>query len=64
VRTGPTANDPVFPQCGSFWGGAASTFYWVDPAGETSGVVMTQVFGGDVKSYWLAMMKEIYGASR
>jgi CubicO group peptidase (beta-lactamase class C family) len=63
VRTAPTRASPAFPQCSAFWGGAGSTFFWVDRAGETSGVLMTQVFGGDVKSYWLAMMKELYGPS-
>ncbi len=62
VRTQPTAADPPFPKCGYFWGGAASTYFWVDPAGQTSGVLLTQVFGGDVRSFWLAVMREIYGS--
>jgi len=61
VRTQPTATHPVFPECGYFWGGAASTYFWIDPAGQTSGVLMTQVFGGQVRSFWLAIMREIYG---
>lgn len=61
VRLTPTATPPVFPRCGYFWGGAASTFFWVDPAGQSSGVMMTQVFGGDVRPYWLAAMKILYG---
>jgi CubicO group peptidase (beta-lactamase class C family) len=60
VRLAPTADTPVFPRCGYFWGGAASTYFWVDPAGQTSGVMMTQVFGGDVRPYWLAAMRIIY----
>jgi CubicO group peptidase (beta-lactamase class C family) len=63
VRTLPTAAEPPFPECGYFWGGAASTYFWVDPAGQTSGVLMTQVFGGEVRSFWLAVMREIYGPS-
>ncbi|WP_299329464.1 serine hydrolase [Parasphingopyxis sp.] len=62
VRLNPTAEAPVFPQCGYFWGGAASTFFWIDPAGETSGVIMTQVFGGDVRSYFLEAMRILYAA--
>ncbi len=60
VQAGPTSKDVPLPECGAFWGGAASTFFWVDPKNEISGVVMTQVFGGDVKSYWLEMMRFIY----
>lgn len=60
TRMAPTATTPVFPHCGYFWGGAASTFFWIDPAGDVSGVLMTQVFGGDTSSYWLAIMREIY----
>lgn len=60
VRTAPTAERPIFPSCAYFWGGAASTYFWVDPLSQSSGVLMTQVFGGDVKSYWLAMMERLY----
>lgn len=62
TRMAPTRQTPAFPQCGYFWGGAASTFFWIDPAGKTSGVLMTQVFGGDASSFWLAIMRELYGA--
>lgn len=61
TRIEPTNMGPAFPQCGYFWGGAASTFFWIDPAGKTSGVLMTQVFGGDSSSFWLAVVREIYG---
>lgn len=62
VRTAATSEEPVFPRCAAFWGGAASTYFWIDTASETSGVLMTQVFSGDVRSYWLAMMENLYGA--
>ncbi|MFT6437588.1 MAG: CubicO group peptidase (beta-lactamase class C family) [Candidatus Azotimanducaceae bacterium] len=60
VRIAPTQDEPVFPECGLFWGGASSTYFWIDPANNVSGVLMTQVFGGDVKSYWMAALKSIY----
>lgn len=50
----------AFPQCGSFWAGAASTYFWIDPVNEVSGVLMTQVFGGDVRSVWLAVLDALY----
>lgn len=45
-----------------FWGGAASTYFWVDPARRLSGVVMTQVFGGDVAPFYVDMLKAIYAS--
>ncbi|MDQ3079063.1 MAG: beta-lactamase family protein [Pseudomonadota bacterium] len=60
VRESATGVSPIFPRCGAFWGGAASTFFWIDPAGRTSGVMMTQMFGGDVRNYWLEIMRTIY----
>lgn len=60
VRTAPTTTSPTFPQCGFFWGGAASTFFWIDPQGQTSGVMMTQVIGGDVRQYYLALLEALY----
>lgn len=44
-----------------FWGGAASTYMWADPARGLSGVVMTQVFGGDVGAFYIDMLRAIYG---
>jgi CubicO group peptidase (beta-lactamase class C family) len=41
-------------------GGAASTFFWIDPANRISGVFMTQVFGGDAKSFWLEAIRGLY----
>ncbi|MEO1169473.1 MAG: serine hydrolase domain-containing protein [Pseudomonadota bacterium] len=64
VKLGPTETTPVFPQCGYFWGGAASTSFWIDPAGETSGVIMTQIFGGDVKSYRIELLRILYGETQ
>ncbi|HZF79909.1 MAG TPA: serine hydrolase domain-containing protein [Rubrivivax sp.] len=43
-----------------FWGGAASTYFWVDRARGISGVVMTQVFGGDVSPYFVELLNVIY----
>ncbi len=48
------------PVNGYFWGGAASTYFWVDPARRITGVVMTQVFGGDVMPYYLEMLDALY----
>lgn len=45
----------------SFWGGAASTIFWVDPQNGTSGVILTQVFGGDFRAAYLAMIDAWYG---
>ncbi len=64
VRTAPTGQPPIFPRCAYFWGGAASTYFWVDPLSQSSGVLMTQVFGGDVKSYWLAMIERLYARKK
>jgi CubicO group peptidase (beta-lactamase class C family) len=44
-----------------FWGGAASTYFWVDPARRLTGVVMTQVFGGDVGPFYLDILRAVYG---
>jgi CubicO group peptidase (beta-lactamase class C family) len=43
-----------------FWGGAASTHFWVDPSRGLTGVVMTQVFGGDVSPYFVEMLRTLY----
>ncbi len=48
------------PKNGYFWGGAASTNFWVDPARNLSGVVMAQVFGGDVMPFYLDIMDTLY----
>lgn len=45
-----------------FWGGAASTFFWVDPERRITGVLMTQVFGGDVAPYFVELLKTLYAA--
>lgn len=56
------AKAPVaVPINGYFWGGAASTYFWVDPDRRISGVVMTQVFGGDVMPFYLEMLNTLYG---
>lgn len=48
------------PDGAYFWGGAASTFFWVDPQNRIAGVILTQVFGGDFRTFQLEMMKAIY----
>ena len=56
------AKAPVaVPKNGYFWGGAASTYFWVDPDRRISGVVMTQVFGGDVTPFYLEILNILYG---
>jgi CubicO group peptidase (beta-lactamase class C family) len=45
-----------------FWGGAASTFFWADPANQIGGCIMAQVFGGDFRAYHLAMIQAFYRA--
>lgn len=49
------------PREGSFWGGAASTFFWIDPQRGITGVLMTQVFGGDVAPYFTQLMATVQG---
>lgn len=48
------------PTNGYFWGGAASTYFWVDPDRNVSGVVMAQVFGGDVMPFYVEMLNTLY----
>ncbi|MBK7687271.1 MAG: beta-lactamase family protein [Rhodocyclaceae bacterium] len=58
------AKAPVaVPKNGYFWGGAASTYFWVDPDRRISGVVMTQVFGGDVTPFYLEILNTLYRPS-
>ena len=52
------------PRDGCLWGGAASTYFWVDPARGITGVLMTQVFGGDVGPYFAELLDTLYRASR
>jgi CubicO group peptidase (beta-lactamase class C family) len=61
VRDGEATEQLSFPRCGYFWAGAASTYFWIDPANQVSGVLMTQVFGGDVRSVWLSVLDSLYG---
>jgi len=48
------------PRDGYFWGGAASTYFWVDSASGITGVLMTQVFGGDVAPYFTELLERLY----
>lgn len=52
---------PVSPSF-YFWGGAASTYFWVDPERRLTGVVMTQVFGGDVTPFYIDMLRQVYAS--
>jgi CubicO group peptidase (beta-lactamase class C family) len=45
-----------------FWGGAASTIFWVDPDRDLSGVIMAQVFGGDFRAYHVPLIRALYAA--
>ncbi|MCW3796900.1 beta-lactamase family protein [Sphingomonas sp. BN140010] len=60
VHDAAPTKDLSFPRCGFFWSGAASTYFWIDPANQVSGVLMTQVFGGDVRSVWLSVLDALY----
>lgn len=48
------------PRGGYFWSGAASTYFWVDPVGRTAGVYLTQVFGDDVRAFYLKVLNALY----
>ena len=48
------------PRDGVFWGGAASTFFWVDRERRISGVLMTQVFGGDAAPYFVELVDAVH----
>jgi CubicO group peptidase (beta-lactamase class C family) len=60
VLADPDVAGLSIPSGTSFWGGAASTIFWVDPANEISGVILTQVFGGDFRAAYLAMIEAWY----
>ena len=62
LRTQPTNQGSTFPQCGLYWSGAASTYYWIDPETDTTGVLMTQVLGGNVRDYFAELVETVYGA--
>lgn len=56
----PAKAPAAVPKSCYFWGGAASTYFWVDPDRRISGVVMTQVFGGDVTPFYLEILNTLY----
>lgn len=60
VLADPEASDLAIPAGTSFWGGAASTIFWIDPENDISGVILTQVFGGDFRAAYLAMINAWY----
>jgi len=57
----PGAGRYSAPTGSYFWGGAASTMFWVDPQNEIAVVVMTQVFGGDFRLFVSEISDAIYG---
>ena len=61
LRTEPTYEMATFPQCGLYWSGAASTYYWIDPETQTTGVLMTQMIGGNVRDYFGDLLEAVYG---
>jgi CubicO group peptidase (beta-lactamase class C family) len=61
VVTNPSLAPAPLPAGSYFWGGAASTYFWVDPSRRLTGVVMTQVFGGDVGPFYLDILRALYG---
>ena len=61
LRTNPTNEGATFPHCGLYWSGAASTYYWIDPETETTGVLMTQIIGGNVRDYFGDLLEAVYG---
>ncbi|WP_397534656.1 serine hydrolase domain-containing protein [Roseateles sp.] len=56
----PEGAPAALPLDGYFWGGAASTYFWVDPGRGITGVLMTQVFGGDVGPYFAELLDTLY----
>jgi CubicO group peptidase (beta-lactamase class C family) len=56
----PEQAPAAVPRDGYFWGGAASTYFWVDPARRITGVFMAQVFGGDVAPYFMELLDTLY----
>jgi CubicO group peptidase (beta-lactamase class C family) len=60
VLADPEVSGLTVPAGTGFWGGAASTIFWVDPENEVSGVILTQVFGGDFRAAYLAMIDAWY----
>ena len=59
VFMNPELAPRAVPKGGSFWGGAASTFFWIDRQRGITGVLMTQVFGGDVAPYFTQLMEAV-----
>ena len=49
------------PKGSYFWGGAASTYFLVDPLNNSTIVLFTQVFGDKVGPVWGELLKLLYG---
>jgi CubicO group peptidase (beta-lactamase class C family) len=49
------------PKGGYFWGGAASTYFFVDPINNSTIMLFTQVFGDHVRPVWGELLKLVYG---
>ncbi|TDP61304.1 CubicO group peptidase (beta-lactamase class C family) [Roseateles toxinivorans] len=56
----PERSPAALPLDGYFWAGAASTYFWVDPGRGITGVLMTQVLGGDVRPYFVELLDTLY----
>ena len=44
------------------WGGAASTYFWIDPAQEMIGIMMTQFMPSDHYPIRAQLLQQVYGA--
>ncbi|MEM8772251.1 MAG: serine hydrolase domain-containing protein [Pseudomonadota bacterium] len=60
----PSSARAPLPTGSLLWGGAASTNFWIDPENKSVGVVMTQVFGGDFRTFYLEMHNAIYSGRK
>lgn len=49
------------PKGSYFWGGAASTFFLIDPSNDIAILMFTQVFGNQLRPVWGELLKMMYG---
>jgi CubicO group peptidase (beta-lactamase class C family) len=59
ISSGPSANFPLPSGC-CFWGGAAGTMMWVDPARRLSAVLMTQFMPSRAWPLWGEFAQAVY----
>lgn len=62
VVTDPQLAPAKLPAGAIVWGGAASTYFWVDRKHGVSGTLLTQVFGGDVAPHFVAILQVLYSS--